>query len=1133
MKILKPLIKEILTKSLATVGLIALSSALQADDVEIYRAQGSADVQPNVMFIFDTSGSMSWSSTEDDDGPSRMSVAKEAALSIIGDETIQNVNLGLARFDTVRDQVAPVEGVRYALDQASYNNRDYLTFDGGGLIQVPAKNINDPEHRNRLLSAINELPSNARTPLVETYDETVRYLLGEPVRYGKKYGKTECSEPGYVTVQAPDRVEEIRECYYCDLRYRGPRNCRSFFGGAGNVYPVADSLCENPPRRSRRQYDWIVVDTQVIPGESYEEWRDGGCYRSNEEQYFYISNSESYDESTGDYISPINNSCQKNHIVIFTDGESNYDDSSDTRIREKIATVPLQDRLGKDGISTNCRTASGQDSLTTSCLEEFALYNYTVDQFKDSDLAYDPNPNTEETQRIVTHTIGAFLGDNQANIRKQLELTAQHSNGMFSLATSTEEIRNVLRDLFEIFDEGSSIGNSSPAVAVNALNRLESSEDLFYTVFEPKATKGWSGNLKRYKLGYDGEVKDKNGNSAVDPETGYFSDDAQGVWSDVVDGRQVSLGGTASHLTLERNVVTYLGGDDLLVNDPLVQSAGADQYIVAPGIPTNIFREITNIGEITNLYKWASGITTDTEGQLKARKAIEDPLHSEPLLVQYGSPNQYESVIYFGTNSGFIHAFNTDIDNPKEHFSYIPAELLPNLEDYYRGAAEIGKVYGMDGAATAFIFNESDLKNNLGNASIRTMVGKGDKAFLYMGMRRGGETYHALDVTNPNAPKYLWEISAGDDGFERLGQTWSAMQPIFVSKEAIGMKIKEGEAKTLPVLVFGGGYDLAEDDTSGKSRIEHTVGNAIYMVNALTGELVWSASPDSTADLQVPNMKSAIASNITPVDNNGDGTIDILYAADLGGRVWRIDLLTGGENMATELADLNGGDAENNTRFYTSPVVSYHSDTESYVISIGSGYRAHPLVDDNQDRYFILFDTITSVIDTEIVDDLQAYTTTTLASMSNIESLESASETTREKGFYIELPGTAEKALTDSITADNVIYFATYSPTVAGNFSGLEGCSAATGSTSLYSVSIEGYSFKHTEAESPVVETTPLKQSGIPAKPRIVFPPSKPGVNEDGESDGDECVISAILVGSESVTLESCTSIVRNYWREL
>lgn len=73
------------------------------------------------------------------------------------------------------------------------------------------------------------------------------------------------------------------------------------------------------------------------------------------------------------------------------------------------------------------------------------------------------------------------------------------------------------------------------------------------------------------------------------------------------------------------------------------------------------------------------------------------------------------------------------------------------------------------------------------------------------------------------------------------------------------------------------------------------MGNAIYMVNAVNGKLIWSASDASSnsgaaSHDTVSNMKWSIPSDVAAVDLDVDGFIDALYATDLGGQIFRVDL---------------------------------------------------------------------------------------------------------------------------------------------------------------------------------------------------------------------------------------------------
>src|SRR5690606_12940907 len=98
----------------------------------------------------------------------------------------------------------------------------------------------------------------------------------------------------------------------------------------------------------------------------------------------------------------------------------------------------------------------------------------------------------------------------------------------------------------------------------------------------------------------------------------------------------------------------------------------------------------------------------------------------------------------------------------------------------------------------------------------------------------------------------------------------------------------------------------------------------------------------------VSDMQWAVPSNISVVDKNFDSVADYLYFGDLGGQVWRVDLNEGDitDSEVHRIAALSGSCAGTNRRFFYPPAVAYVKDDqgdEHLYVTIGSGYRAHPL----------------------------------------------------------------------------------------------------------------------------------------------------------------------------------------------
>jgi len=104
-------------------------------------------------------------------------------------------------------------------------------------------------------------------------------------------------------------------------------------------------------------------------------------------------------------------------------------------------------------------------------------------------------------------------------------------------------------------------------------------------------------------------------------------------------------------------------------------------------------------------------------------------------------------------------------------------------------------------------------------------------------------------------------------------------------------------------------------------------------------------------------MTNSIPGDVRVVDLSGDGFADRMYAADMGGRVWRFDIRNG--QAAADLvwggvfASLGNGDlavktdATKNRRFFYAPDVSLmKTGTTNFInVGIGSGHREKPITD--------------------------------------------------------------------------------------------------------------------------------------------------------------------------------------------
>lgn len=326
-------------------------------------------------------------------------------------------------------------------------------------------------------------------------------------------------------------------------------------------------------------------------------------------------------------------------------------------------------------------------------------------------------------------------------------------------------------------------------------------------------------------------------------------------------------------------------------------------------------------------------------------------------------------------------------------------------------------------------------------------------------MRRGGTSYYALDVSNPAAPRLAWQIDAGTPGFELLGQTWSRMT---VAK-------LEDSGTPRDVLIFGGGYDAATQDVANSARnaAGDNMGMGIYIVDALSGTLLNSIGADDSLTVpqefavDVPDMKYSIPSDIRAEDSDGNHVVDRLYVGDMGGQLWRVDIAEGASISASttfkpyKLADLSGSGNAGNRRFFYPPSVAHTARDGVTVTSlaIGSGYRAHPLNNTIDDRFFVVFDPDVTVGAPGTTPAAMTGTNLYDATANLIQTATGSTQTAAvsalaaKNGWFISMPSD-QRVLARARTFKNTVFFTSFESGTA------DVCDFTGGSNRFYAVKL-------------------------------------------------------------------------------
>ena len=800
--------------------------------------------------------------------------------------------------------------------------------------------------------------------------------------------------------------------------------------------------------------------------------------------------------STTQYKQPVEYSCSKNFVVLLTDGLP----TADYDIYDKIGNLPGY------GAATGRSGCAGPD-IVGQCLNDVAEYMANADL----------NTSVDGVQSATTYTIGFDI----AVATDYLTEVANAGGGKYfpakDVGSLTEALTEITSDIFN-----RDISFTAPAVAVNAFNRTQHLNDLYVSVFRAKDEVHWPGNMKKYVIKGVG-IEDVLENNAIDPATGYFADESKNFWQREAgaDGADVYKGGTANILPLPdaRKLYTNNGSSDLTVPTNAVSVGNIGAFTAADFGLTGAAGDPA----LDTIIDWARGMDVkdeDIDGDTDdPRYAMGDTLHAQPAAVVYGQPvGTYDVVVYTATNNGYLHAI--DADTGEEMWSFVPRELLDNFAELYFNGNVDYKNYGLDGDLVPVVYDE----NNDGVIDAST-----DFVYLVFGMRRGGDNYYMIEVTDPDRPELRWIRT-----FPELGQSWSA--PVVARMDidsAIHTSPQDG------VIVIGGGYDTVHDAPAHPGSTDGE-GAGVMMLDLETGDRIWHAGIDTGADLTLDKMTRSIPGRIRVVDLNGDSLADRMYAADLGGQVWRFDiangekpdkLVAGGVIARLGAEGISNPSAAETRRLYSTPDVAMFTDKRQdrrYIaVNIGSGYRAHPLDESAEDRFY-------SIRDPDLFNSLtQAqYDSYSIIEDDDLTEIgNSYGAVITGDGWKLTLPP-GEKVLSDAQTFDNSVYFVSMEPTVDSD----DPCQAGLSINRLYRVNIvngdpvvdlgEGVTLDGDEADA--ARVSQLEQGGIAPKPTFFFPSPT-----DPDCEGEECSPPPIgCVGVECFDPGFANFPVRTLWTQ-
>lgn len=293
-------------------------------------------------------------------------------------------------------------------------------------------------------------------------------------------------------------------------------------------------------------------------------------------------------------------------------------------------------------------------------------------------------------------------------------------------------------------------------------------------------------------------------------------------------------------------------------------------------------------------------------------------------------------------NDGMVHIFKKNGGSDERSYnlklSYIPGTMPrqdfdndtsalkdSTLAQELRTFAEKGYVgdrYGVDGG---FVLRQVNLNGQ-------------DRVFMFGAMGLGGRGAYALDLSkiNENYPAAapLFDVKNGDNNGKNrveLGYT--------VGTPQIG-KIRNG--KYAAFLASGYAAKKIDGPTNTTALSTNTTALYVYDLNDTLGTPI--------AKIEVKDGKGGLSSP-TLVDKDLDGTVDIAYAGDRGGNMYRFDLSDNDPNKWTVRTIFQG------TKPITSaPAVSRLKDKRVVIFGTGSDLTEDDVLNTDEQYIYGIFD---------------------------------------------------------------------------------------------------------------------------------------------------------------------------------
>jgi len=855
-----------------------------------------------------------------------------------------------------------------------------------------------------------------------------------------------------------------------------------------------------------------------------------------------------WQSSSSDWTAdPVLQECQKNFVVMVTDGEPTRDTFDGTNSNntgfssfDDLVGDYYTDAAGDADVGADATPEVGNPPWER---DDGAGYLDDIAHFMQT---HDLRPNETDfpgDQYVDTYTVG-FTTSGPVNAL--LEKAADNGNGLYFEGSQAEELTEALvssiRDIF-------SKSQGFAAAAVPAA-RTAGGGQLYTTIFMPSTGSAfWPGVIRSYTITAAGDILDADGDCALqgsndptDCKSGEFKNttvapphwDASEAMPDA-PSRSLYTSRISSGATTRVSFGPSLDASDLAIS--LADIASSVVSLLGLSVDDEAARVATAFARGCEL---GTGTATGYSDCVHRQEIVEgttfkrrlgDVFHSNPIVV--GPPASYvnepsyrafqalsnvatrQRLLYAGANDGFLHAFDAGswdssagsytVGTGAEVFGFMPWQARKRIKELAQdGGDHPFFVDGSPAAADVWIDGDNDDTNAKTASEWHTI--------LVNGMRDGGSQYFALDVTDPSAsgfPGLLWEFPTENDSAlikSYVGNTWS--DPIITKIRA---ETAAGDVVDRWVVAFGLGYHETGDPNDSAYDPNAAAGRGIVILDAATGDVI-AARVFGTGTNEVSDMLYAIPSAPAVIDYDQDGYADLLYVGDLGGNVWKWVIDEPASLDASEthqpgwefrkFFDANPGATATTHRrsFYYAPRATKWSN--KLFLGFGSGERNDLLCVaadgcDVNNRFYVVRDLDPWDNGTPSTIDGREYTT---GDLTNVTAYQDTCPTVEPKGYFFDLPLGA-KFTTNSVVFDGFFFVTAFDP------AGATKCDPS-GSSEVFGFLVQcGQGFFGNESSLSPIANDSRSQSlggGFSTDPRISIAPGEGGnrliiSKQDGE----------------------------------